>query len=482
MGTSTSLQARIPSVGRMLELAAVQPLIAAHGRDAVTAAIREMQSQLRAQLTNETAEEPQQLEEAALIARIERVLQENSTASLRRVFNLTGTVLHTNLGRAPLPREAIDAMVAAATEPSNLEFDLESGKRGDRDSHVEPLLCELTGAEAATVVNNNAAAVMLVLNTLARRKDVLVSRGELVEIGGSFRIPDVMARAGSRLVEVGTTNRTHLEDFSSAIGASTGMVMKVHHSNFVMEGFVAAADETALAELAHARGIPFAVDLGSGTLVDLQRFGLPHEVTPTESLKQGADLVTFSGDKLLGGPQAGIIVGARVLIERIKRNPMKRALRLDKISIAALGAVLALYRNPDQLAQRLPTLRLLTRSYDDILGATRRLLPVLKSALGPSVEVTLTACQSVVGSGSLPSNQLPSAGFEIRPVEPKRSATAALNAIVAELRSLPIPVIGRIHHDALFLDLRCLEDEAAFADQLKLLTAVRSGSGHRPTS
>ena len=249
-----------------------------------------------------------------------------------------------------------------------------------------------------------------------------------------------------------------------------------------MEGFVAAADETALAELAHSRGLPFVVDLGSGTLVDLERFGLPHEVTPAQSLATGADLVTFSGDKLLGGPQAGIIVGRRELIERIKRNPMKRALRLDKISIAALGAVLGLYRNPERLAQRLPTLRLLTRSYDDILGATRRLLPALKSALGPSAEVTLAACQSVIGSGSLPSNHLQSAGFEIRPVEPKRSTTSALNAIVAELRSLPIPVIGRIHHDALYLDLRCLEDEAAFVDQLKPLIAARSGSAHRPRS
>jgi L-seryl-tRNA(Ser) seleniumtransferase len=480
MGAQPSLQARIPAVGRLLETAAVQPLIAAHGREAVTIAIRQLQADLRAAIANESSEDLPQLGEAALAARIERLLQEAAVPSLRRVFNLTGTVLHTNLGRASLPREAIDAMVAVACEPSNLEFDLHTGKRGDRDSHVESLLCELTGAEAATVVNNNAAAVMLVLNTLARGREVLVSRGELVEIGGSFRIPDVMTRAGSRLVEVGTTNRTHLEDFAGAIGAKTAMVMKVHHSNFVMTGFVAAADETSLAELAHSRGLTFAVDLGSGTLVDLQRFGLPHEVTPSESLQHGADLVTFSGDKLLGGPQAGIIVGKRALIERIKRNAMKRALRLDKISIAALGAVLMLYRNPDALAQRLPTLRLLTRSYDDILGATRRVLPALKNALGPTAEVTLAACQSVIGSGSLPSNELQSAGFEIRPVQPRRSATAALNAIVDELRSLPIPVIGRVHHDALFLDLRCLEDEAAFVDQLRTLSAARSGSEHRP--
>jgi L-seryl-tRNA(Ser) seleniumtransferase len=482
MRRGESLQARIPSVGRMLELIAVQPLIEAHGRTAVTAAIREVQAELRRELTESAAEETPGLQETALLSRIERVLRRNATSSLRRVFNLTGTVLHTNLGRAPLPREAIDAMVAVAAEPSTLEFDLDSGKRGDRDAHVEALLCELTGAESATVVNNNAAAVMLVLNTLARRREVLVSRGELVEIGGSFRIPDVMSRAGSRLVEVGTTNRTHLEDFSGAIGAHTGLLMKVHHSNFVMQGFVASANEADLAALAHSHELPFAVDLGSGTLVDLERFGLPHEMTPAETLRQGADVVTFSGDKLLGGPQAGIIVGKAALIERIKRNPMKRALRLDKISIAALGAVLALYRNPERLAARLPTLRLLTRSYESILGATRRLLPTLSSALGPSVQVTLIACQSIVGSGSLPSNELPSAGFEIRPVEPKRSATAALNAIVSELRGLPIPVIGRLHHDALLLDLRCLEDEAAFVGQLQSLIAARSAPGHRPKS
>jgi L-seryl-tRNA(Ser) seleniumtransferase len=474
-----SLRARIPAVSRMLDLPGVQPLIEAHGRAAVTAAIREMQAQLRVDLARLVSDELP-LDEAALITRVADVLQRRAQAPLRRVFNLTGTVLHTNLGRAALPQEAIDAMVAVASEPSNLEFDLDTGKRGDRDSHTEGLLCELTGAEAATVVNNNAAAVMLVLNTLARRKDVLVSRGELVEIGGSFRIPDVMTRAGCRLVEVGTTNRTHLEDFANAIGPATGLVMKVHHSNFVMAGFVAEANATELATLAHARDLALAVDLGSGTLVDLDRFGLPHEPTPAETLRQGADLVTFSGDKLLGGPQAGIIVGKASLIERIKRNPMKRALRLDKLSIAALSAVLGLYRNPDRLAQRLPTLRLLTRSYESILATTRRLLPTLSAAFGASAQVTLVACKSVIGSGSLPSNELPSAGFEIRPLASKRDATVALNGLVDELRGLPIPVIGRVQHDALLLDIRCLEDEAAFIEQLQPLIAARSETERPP--
>lgn len=480
MGRGESLQARIPSVARTLEQPAVRGLIETHGRAAVTAAIREAQMQLRELFAGPAAPDAQELAEPALIARIERALERRAAPSLRRVFNLTGTVLHTNLGRATLPQEAIEAMVSAAAEPANLELDLATGKRGDRDSHVEELLCELTGAEAATTVNNNAAAVMLVLNTLALRRDVLVSRGELVEIGGSFRIPDVMTRAGSRLVEVGTTNRTHLADFAGAMGARTALVMKVHHSNFSMEGFVASADERELAALARSRELAFAVDLGSGTLVDLEQFGLPHETTPAECLQRGADLVTFSGDKLLGGPQAGLIVGKAELIQRIKRNPMKRALRLDKITLAALAAVLGLYRNPDRLAQRLPTLRLLTRSYADILAATERMRPVLAGALGPAVQVTLVACKSVIGSGSLPSNEISSAGIEIRPVAAKRSTTVALNAVVAKLRELPIPVIGRITHDTLLLDFRCLEDEAAFAAQLQPLIAARSAPELHP--
>jgi L-seryl-tRNA(Ser) seleniumtransferase len=469
-----SARAQIPSVARTLEAPAVQALVATHGHHTVVAAIREAQSQLRERFARELPDDgPGELEHGALIARIAHVLERRTAPSLRRVFNLTGTVLHSNLGRAPLPPEAIEAMVKVATESANLEFDLETGNRGDRDSHIEKLLCELTGAEAATAVNNNAAAVMLVLNTLARGKEVLVSRGELVEIGGSFRIPDVMVRAGSRLVEVGTTNRTHLADFAGAIGPRTALVMKVHHSNFAMTGFVASANETELAELAHARGVAFATDLGSGTLVDLAEFGLAHEVTPAECLQRGADLVTFSGDKLLGGPQAGLIVGKADLIARIKRNPMKRALRLDKITIAGLAAVLALYRDPDRLARRLPTLRLLTRPQADIDAAAQRLAPLVAAAMGPATHVTAVPCRSVVGSGALPTDELPSAGIEIRPLVAKRSVGSALKALAKELRELPIPVIGRIEHDTLLLDLRCLEDEPAFAAEIETLAARR---------
>jgi len=450
---------RLPAVDRVLNWPVIDTLSTAHGRALVVAAVREELAACREAVHHGDAG---RFSDEAIAESIARRVTHSLTPSLRKVYNLTGTVLHTNLGRAPLPPEAIAAMVAAASGASNLEYDLVSGERGDRDDHIESWLCRLTGAEAATVVNNNAAAVLLLLNTLAMRKEVIVSRGELVEIGGAFRLPDIMTRAGCKLREVGTTNRTHLRDYADAVNDKTALLMKAHTSNYRIEGFTSSVNETAIAEVAAAKGIPFAVDLGSGTLVDMARFGLPHEPTPAETLSQGAHLVTFSGDKLLGGPQAGILVGSADLIARIKKNPMKRAMRCDKMTIAALEAVLRLYADPDRLLQRLPTLRLLARPAHDIEALAHRLRPAIARWAEAYGDVDVVPLDSQIGSGSLPMNLLPSAGLRIRPHGEKRRSGRVLEQIAGAFRSLPVPVIGRVANGSFLLDLRCLEEERDF--------------------
>ncbi len=386
--------------------------------------------------------------------------------SLTPVFNLSGTVLHTNLGRASLPDEAIQAMIAAARSPTNLEYDLATGKRGSRDSHIESLLCELTGAEAATVVNNNAAAVMVALNSLSMRKEVIVSRGELIEIGGAFRIPEIMNRAGAKLREVGTTNRTHLRDYESAISSRTGLLMKVHTSNYRIEGFTAAVDEKALSLLGKENSIPLIIDLGSGTLAELTDYGLPHEPMAGESITSGANLVTFSGDKLLGGPQAGLIVGDRALVEKIKRNPMTRALRVDKVRLAALEAVLKLYLMPEKLGQRLPVLRTLTRPLKEILRTAESITACLREYLPKDLEITIIDGVSAIGSGSLPGEELATGIVVISPTGNKKDNAKKVRLLEQQFRSLPTPVIGRVSNGSLMFDMRCLENPSDFIAQL----------------
>ena len=437
-------------------------MIATYGRSLVVDAVRTTLAERRRYDLAATV--------ASIIEECAALLAREMQPSQRRVFNLTGTVLHTNLGRAPLPEEAITAAVDAMRHPTTLEYKIETGKRGERDDHVAGWLMQLTGAEGALAVNNNAGALVLTLNTLAEGRETIVSRGELIEIGGSFRLPEIMARAGTKLREVGTTNRTHLADYAAAIGPETGLILKAHTSNYVVQGFTAAAPAAKLAALAREHAIPFVEDLGSGSLVDFERWGLPHEPTVTEALAQGADLVTFSGDKLLGGPQAGLVVSRAELIRRLARNPLKRALRLDKIRLAALEAVLRLYADPDRLAQRLPVLRLLARPQDEIKALGERLLPTVERVLQDIAEVTLVQTKSQIGSGALPVSLLPSAALALRP-RPQRSG-AAVETLARALRTLPIPVIGRIEMGRVLLDLRCLEDEASFLEQLGTIAHI----------
>jgi L-seryl-tRNA(Ser) seleniumtransferase len=506
-----SAAAAIPSLDRLLNQPALGSLLAHHGRTRVTSALRAHLEDLRREALSGSLN-PVALSEDQVAAALEAKLGAAARPQLRPVFNLTGTVLHTNLGRAVLPDEAVRAVVQAMTLPVNLEYDLESGRRGERDSVVEQVLCELTGAEAATVVNNNAAAVLLMLSALAGRREVIVSRGELVEIGGSFRIPDVMRQAGARLVEVGTTNRTHIGDYAGAIGPRTALLMKVHTSNYVINGFTNSVAIDELAPLGKTHGIAVVADLGSGTLVDLARWGLPKEPTVRESIAAGADLVSFSGDKLLGGPQAGLIVGRADLIAKLKKHPLKRALRVGKLTLAALEPVLGLYRAPEFLAERLTTLRQLTRPAASIQAQAVRLQPAVQQALGPAYEVSATAMMSQIGSGAMPVDQLPSYGLAIRPARggsagragaaanghtaAHRSATdtthsagiaaaapnghapvagrkagGSLDRLEASLRGLQRPIIGRIADKTLWLDLRCMEaaEEPEFLAQLSTL-------------
>ncbi|WP_172297279.1 L-seryl-tRNA(Sec) selenium transferase [Pseudoruegeria sp. HB172150] len=447
---------RLPSVDKVLQSPVGQALRERYGHTVTADAIRDALNAAR-------------LERAAIAT----VADISATASaalelahkprLTSVFNLTGTVLHTNLGRAQLADCAIDAAIEAMRNAVALEFDIDSGGRGERDNILRDLLCELTGAEDATVVNNNASAVLLTLNTLAFGRKAIVSRGELIEIGGAFRMPEIMASAGTQLVEVGTTNRTHKSDYLNAIDSETGVVMKVHTSNYRIEGFTAEVPTSEVAAIAREMGVPMVDDLGSGTLIDLAPYGVAPEATVRQAVDAGADVVTFSGDKLLGGPQAGFIVGRKDLIAQLNANPMKRALRADKIRIAAIEATLRLYRKTECLAETLPTYRFLARSEDEIRAAAQRLAPLVGETLGSEYRVTIADCRSQIGSGAMPVETLPSAALAIKPLT---EGGRAPELLAESLRQLPKPVIGRIARQTVLLDLRCLKSEADFLANL----------------
>ncbi|MDK2376694.1 L-seryl-tRNA(Sec) selenium transferase [Serratia fonticola] len=457
---SQHLYSQLPAIDRLLRDPAVEPAVAKHGQTFISELLRQMQAQAR-----EAIKTQQQLPAwcqdwpQALQARLEQ----QQRPALQPVFNLSGTVLHTNLGRALLAQPAVDAVVSAMSSAVTLEYDLDGAGRGHRDRAIADLLCQLTGAEDACIVNNNAAAVLLMLAAVAPGQQVVVSRGELVEIGGAFRIPDVMRQAGCQLVEVGTTNRTHLKDYRAAINEQTGLLMKVHTSNYSIQGFTAAVDESELAVLGHEQGIPVATDLGSGSLIDMAQYGLPAEPMPQRLIAAGVDLVTFSGDKLLGGPQAGIIVGKKDLIARLQQHPLKRALRVGKITLAALEATLRLYQQPELLAEHLPTLRLLTRPQQQMQETAERLQSQLALRFAGRFELRSEPCWSQIGSGSLPVDRLPSYALTFAPLD-GRGAT--LEGLAQQWRSLPQPVIGRINDGKLWLDLRCLEQEGALVEAL----------------
>ncbi len=439
--------------------AAPRPLL----KDLVNAFLDLLREEIRAGAITEAA----QLNLPALMPRLMAYVRQGLRPRFRRVLNATGVVIHTNMGRSLLAKEAVAAVASAAGHYSNLEFDLSTGERGSRYSHVEELLCRLTGAEAALVVNNNAAAVLIVLDTLCKGREVIVSRGQLVEIGGSFRIPEVMAKSGAILREVGATNRTHLRDYEAAIGSDTSAIMKVHTSNYRMTGFVKEVPLHELKALAGSYGLPVIEDLGSGSLLRFEGDGLPGEPTAQEAVAEGADIVTFSGDKVLGGPQAGIIVGRREIIERIKKNQLNRALRIDKLTLAALEATLRLYLDPDLARERVPTVAMMTRNLVSLRAQAARLAGLLRKHLSDSLELALRAGSSRVGGGAFPEADLPTSLVCLKPTG------MAVEALREALLSTDPPLVGRVEDDALCLDPRTLDP----SEHALVLSALRQALG-----
>ena len=447
---ATYLLRELPSIDRLLNHPRCKALLSRYNREYVTRRCRETLEQVRADLRQSKGRA--ELKEESILARVEdRILAESRPGHVR-VINATGTILHTNLGRALLPEVAIDAMAAVARDAVNLEYDLTAGKRGRREEAIEKLLVELTGAEGATVVNNNAAAVLLGLNTLAQGKEVIVSRGELIEIGGAFRIPEIMAKSGAILKEVGSTNRTHAADYENAIDAKTALLLKVHTSNYKIIGFTSEVTLEQLVAIGRKHRIPVMEDLGSGALIDLSHYGLPKEPIVAERIRAGADIVTFSGDKILGGPQAGLMVGSKEHILRMNQNHLQRALRCGKLTLAALEAILKLYHQSPDITQAIPTLKAFTRSVDEIRATGERVLPKIQAVLGKAFSLSLEHSTAQVGSGALPTEELPTVVIAVS--HEKEPA----HWLAEKFRRAVPPIIGRIRDDRFLLDLRSIFD------------------------
>ena len=444
----------LPGVDQILELVKSDPFFGNVPKSVLVRSIRAVIENLRTIiLDNQQYITKTNLSNSVIFEKIKNSVKEAMTPNLKRIINATGVVVHTNLGRSLLANDAAENLLAIASRYSNLEYDLSEGMRGSRYSIVEDILCELSGAEAAMVVNNNAGAVFLCLETIAKGKKVIVSRGELVEIGGSFRIPDVMAKSGGILKEVGTTNRTHLKDYENAIEHETGLLLKVHTSNYSVVGFTADVSLEELVAIGRKFQIPVMEDLGSGTFVDFSKYGLLKEPTVQESVAAGADVVTFSGDKLLGGPQAGIIVGKNDLLGRIKKNPIARALRIDKLTLAALESTLRRYRNIDREIDSIPTLRMLTLPFEHIEAKAKELGKMLQDIGNSRLSVTLIDISSRPGGGALPLLKLPSKGVGVK------VQGVSANAIEKHMRSNELPIIGRIEEDYFIMDLRTILDD-----------------------
>ena len=461
MKPDKNLLRELPSVDRVMTHPATAPLLERFSRPFVTETLRGLIDELREVIKSGRGVPPDRLQDESIITDLEKKLVRAARPGMVRVVNASGTILHTNLGRALLSEAAADAVALAARHPINLEYDLDRGKRGQREAAIESLLRQLTGAEAGAVVNNNAAAVLLGLNSMAEGKHVIVSRGELIEIGGSFRIPEVMAKSGAVLREVGTTNRTHPRDYAEAVDENTGLLLKVHTSNYRVVGFAAEVELKDLVAIGRERGVPVMEDLGSGALVDLEPMGLPREPLVAERVAMGADVVTFSGDKILGGPQAGLVAGRKSWIERMDRNPLKRALRCDKLTLAALEATLRSYVQSPDLLRENPTLHAFSRPLDEIEESGRRVLPLIRERLGADYEIELVDSTCQIGSGALPTEEIPSKGIAVG----GRGMSA--DQVARVFRRADPPIIGRIHDGRFILDLRSVGDPDSLVPNLQ---------------